>query len=253
MVHLSYSADALRSALLDEPSLWQAMVHGRDGRARERLIEHYLSFARMLAAKLYSKRYSNELDFDDYLQFATVGLIESVDRYQFTSDAQFTTYASKRIQGAILDGIELMSDRQQQISTRQRMLKERSHSLLTVPAGMERIETVFEQLAHVAMGMAMGYMLENTALYVQDEPEQPQNPYTSVELGQLRSRLLELVDSLPERERLLIKYNYFNHVPFETVAELWGVSRGRVAQIHRSALEHLRGLSRNMSRHDIAW
>jgi RNA polymerase sigma factor for flagellar operon FliA len=225
----------------------------RDGGARAGLIEHHLPFARMMAAKLFTNRYGDDIEFDDYLQFATVGLIEAVDRYLPGSVAVFTTYASKRIRGAVLDGVERMSDRQQQISTRQRLQKERGEALATEGAGGARIEDVFEQLAGVAIGLALEYILDDTTLYQDEELSQAENRYNSLELRQLRQRLLEMVESLPEQERLLIKYNYFNHIPFESVAQLWGVTRGRVAQVHRSALERLRGLSRNARLHDMAW
>src|SRR5471030_786211 len=110
-----------RMDLADEIKLWHAWNDEGQPIARERLIENYLPFARMMAAKSYGMRHSNEFEFDDYLQFATVGLIEAIDRYQPNSTALFTTFASKRITGAVLDGVERLSDRQQQISSRQRV------------------------------------------------------------------------------------------------------------------------------------
>jgi RNA polymerase sigma factor for flagellar operon FliA len=252
---LSPRAGKIQLSPADAAVLWHDWHENQNIAFRDRLIEHYLPFARMMAAKLYGKRHCAEFEFDDYLQFATIGLIESIDRYNPDSDSasHFTTYATKRIQGAILDGVERLSERQQQINTRQRRQNERTAlqgSILNDPSARGN---VFDQLAEIAVGLALGYILEDTNLYLNEEPVMPDNQYCGIELRQLRERLLALVEQLPEQERLLIKYTYFNHMAFESVAQRWGVTRSRIAQIHRSALEHLRKSSLDLRQYDVAW
>src|SRR4051812_34793299 len=113
----------------EERELWHAYLSRKDGKIRERLIEYYLSYARIIAAKLYAGRHHDEFEFDEYLQFAIVGLVESIDRYDPDRGAQFKTYASQRMIGSILNGIELLSEKQQQIRFRQRLMAERVESL----------------------------------------------------------------------------------------------------------------------------
>ncbi|PRC93922.1 sigma70-ECF: RNA polymerase sigma factor, sigma-70 family [Solimicrobium silvestre] len=230
-------------------ALWHDWHENKGREVRDRIIEHYLPFTRMMAAKLYSKRHSEEFEFDDYLQFATIGLMESIDRYESNSLAQFTTYAAKRINGAVLDGVEQLSERQQQISTHQRRLKERSK--LAGDALKTGTGTLFDQLAEIAVGLALGHLLDDTRLYFDDETIEPYNQYRGVELRQLQNRLQILVEQLPERERLLIKYTYFNHMTFDAVAQQWGLTRSRIAQLHRSALDRLRKSALDLKQYDI--
>jgi RNA polymerase sigma factor for flagellar operon FliA len=206
----------------------------------------------MLAATLYAKRHCDDFEFGDYLQFATVGLIEAIDRFNPQSTASFRTYATKWITGTVLDGAAHLSDRQEQINTRQRLRAERRSSRGN---GVDHSDDtdVFEKLAEIAMGLAMGYILEDTTLYLDEEREQQPSQYDSVAMQQLRQRMAALVEQLPERERLLVKYHYFNQVPFETVAEQWNLTRGRISQIHRRALERLREASLKIGTYDVAW
>ena len=250
MTTLSLTHRDLQSNTNEMDDHWHAWRNDKSKAARDRIVEHYLSFARMMAAKLYRKRHSEEFEFDDYLQFATIGLMESIDRYEVDSPAQFTTYAAKRINGAILDGVEKLSDRQQQISTHQRKIKERGNlvgEVLHDPAH----DNVFDQLAEIAVGLALGLLLDDTKLYVDNETIEPENQYRGIELRQLQKHLQVLVEQLPDRERLLIKYTYFNHMPFDTVAQLWGITRGRIAQIHRSALDRLRKSALDLKHYDV--
>ncbi len=226
---------------------WSAWRGQNDLAARELLIEHHLPFARMLAAKLYRDRASREFEFDDYLQFATVGLIESVDRYDPAGEASFKSYASHRIKGEMIDGVRGLSEKQEQIGHYARLQAERNASL----SGGAKDGNAFEKLAAIAVALALGHILDSAG---QEEVAiQPDNHYQGVELRQLRDYLLALVEKLPERERLLIKYNYFNHVPFESVAQQWGVTRGRIAQLHRSALERLRKSAAELRHYDVTW
>jgi len=235
-----------------EAQLWQDLRERGTAAARSHLIELHLPFTRMLAATLYAKRHCDDFEFGDYLQFATVGLIEAVDRYDPRSSASFRTYASKSITGAVLDGAAHLSDRQEQINTRQRFRAERRASLGNNIDSAHGAD-VFEKLAEIAMGLAMGYILEDSALYLDEEREMPASQYDGIAMRQLRERMAALVEQLPERERLLVKYHYFNHVPFEALAEQWNLTRGRISQIHRRALERLREASLKIGTYDVAW
>lgn len=61
----------------------------------------------------------------------------------------------------------------------------------------------------------------------------------------MSTRLRAAMRQLPERSRLLIQAHYFEHLPFKTLADRLGVSKGRVSQLHHAALADLkRALSR---------
>ncbi len=237
----------------EEATLWRTLRDEGNPAAREELVLMHLEFARMMAAKTYSGRYNDTLDFAEYMQFASIGLIESVDRFDPSMQIGFRTFAAQRIRGAILDGIVRMSEQHQQIKARQRLVSERAASL---QAGAEPASTpgaLFEQLGSVAIGLALGFMLDGTTMYQADEPASIDNGYHRLEMKQLRDQLGGLVDGLPERERMVIKYHYLNHLPFETIASLLSLSKGRISQIHRSALEQLRAAANNIGPCDLAW
>ena len=69
---------------------------------------------------MYSRRGGQDFEFDDYMQYASLGLMECVDRYQPGLGASFKTYATTRMTGSILNGLRL-TERQQQLSIQRRM------------------------------------------------------------------------------------------------------------------------------------
>jgi RNA polymerase sigma factor for flagellar operon FliA len=220
---------------------WTEFHVNRNAQVRARIIERFLPFARMLAAKAYAKRTYLELEFQDYLQYATIGLVESVDRFVPDFGAKFETFSAPRITGAILNGIESLSEKQQQISARKRAIAARLDSVKSSAPKVNTTDALFAYLAQVAVGLAVGFALEDSGMYQAEiEPVYADNTYQRVELKQLQRRILSLVNLLPRNERSVITYHYLQHLAFGEIAAILGLTKGRVSQIHREALQKLK-------------
>lgn len=207
----------------------------------QKLVLHYLPLARRLAASAFGRRYGASLEFNDFFQYALIGLMEAVERYEPSKGASFTTFGGYRIKGAILNGVEKLTEQQQQHQARKRILAERADTLKESARKPSSFDDLFTELASVAIGLAIGCILEGSGLYRVDEEEQaPETAYTRYELKQLRDQIGALVETLPERERLIIKLHYFHAIKFDDIAKEMGVSKGRISQLHHDALAALR-------------
>lgn len=235
----------------DMTPVWAALRGGADPSAREQVIEFYLPFARIMAAKLYAKRTYIELEFSDYMQYASIGLMEAIDRFDPERGVKFETFAAPRINGAILNGIESLSEKQVQVSARQRILSARVKSLKDAPPEPADSNALFGYLAELAVGLAIGFALEDSGIYQAEEASYPDNTYHRIELRQLRKRVGELVEQLPDNERRVIKYHYLQQIPFDEIATLLNVTKGRVSQIHKNALKRMGQIVRSIGEIDL--
>lgn len=224
---------------LNEDSLWDPKRGPLDCDARTALIDQYSSLVKTVSATLYSRRYDDEVEFDEYYQFGMVGLVESVDRYEPGQGALFETFATYRIRGAILNGLEKMTERREQNAYRSRLSKERLESLAENNDNEHEV-SLFEEMAEVALGMAICYMLDDTGLVQAPNKIADEQAYQAQELSQLRDRLIKSIDTLPERERLIMHSHYFQHASFTNLAEILGITKGRVSQLHKRALQLIR-------------
>lgn len=230
---------------------WRAYCDGGCASARLRLIERYMPFAKMLAAKQFGLRVERDSEFDDYRQWAMEGLIESVDHYDPERGIAFEAFSAKRIRGAILNRLESQSEISAQRAMRSRLRRERLSSIstpVTNDADRQSTEELFSHLAEVAVGLALGLMLENTGMFQpQDEASEAAEPYRNIEFAQLRQQIHALVERLPEREKTLVKYHYYFGFSFEEIAEVLSVSKGRVSQLHKQSLGRLRDMQKSTS------
>ena len=242
-------------AAADTDQLWTSFGHTRDAAVRERLVHAYTGFARIMAAKAFAKRLYTEIEFGDYLQYAMVGLIEAIDRFDPQLGNKFETFAGPRITGAVLSGIESSSEIQQQISARRRVVAQRVASLSVAAPGAapeQGPKAVFARLAELAVGLAVGFALEHSGMHRAEDAEYADNSYHGVELKQLRARLRELVARLPEPQRQIVYAHYVQNQGFDDVAHHMDLSRGRIAQLHKDALDRLRTLLRQQGGVDLS-
>ena len=237
----------------EENRLWQQLVERRDYSARLRLINHYLPLARKTSAILFARRPSSDLEFADYMQYATLGLLEAIDKYDPTKNASFTTYASYRIRGAVLNGIEKTSERTAQYSFKRRIKRERLESLST-DVSHELSADLFVEMVDVAVGLALGYMLEDSGMYHHgDETARQDDPYRCLEISRIRERFQLIVEALPEKEQLIIKYHYYENINFNVIANILGITKGRVSQLHSRALILMREAYASLNQFDVKY
>lgn len=237
--------------LAGEDLLWQRWHLQRDDSARETLARHYLAYARALAAQIYRRRITDELEFDEYLQFATVGMMESLDRFDPSHGVLFKTFATRRIVGAILSGVAALSERQQQLTLRRRVAGERTASLYAELPAEDNPELILRELASVGVGLALGFILEGTGMVKGGEEARPDNTYAQLELKQFQERIVHVVKKLTAREEEVVRLHYFHGSSFDDIAERLGLSKGRISQLHKQALSRLRALLGETERCDL--
>lgn len=229
-----------------ETQLWLRWRQEGDLVAHATLAEYYRPYARIIAAKLYRNRYNDELEFNEYLSFAVLGMLEAIRTFDPEKEVTFKTFSSQRIHGAVLDGVHCGSEAYRQIHARKALLAERK--LSPIPA-----RDTFLKLVEANMGQAVGYMLAGSIMYQPTESVTYTEPgYAHLELKQLQDKLLLLVRSLPSRESFVIYALYFNQVALKDIAATLGVTKVRVCQLRDQAVVRLRRMAVELRLTDLA-
>lgn len=247
------AAPETQPAQPDDAALWARWCAVSDAAAHALLVERYMPYARALAAKIYARRRNEEIAFEEYEQLAMVGLVESVNRYLPDRGAKFTTYALPRIQGAVLNGLERLTERQQQLAFRRRLAAERTASLAPDALEIEPTQRLLVQLEEIGVGVALGFLLEGTGMFQDPAEVLPEDAYAHVELRQLHAQLWDRVKHLTEREREVIELHYRQARRFDEIAEALRLTKGRVSQLHKQAILRLRALVTKSETCDVAF
>ncbi|MBO9714809.1 sigma-70 family RNA polymerase sigma factor [Sphingomonas sp.] len=221
-----------------EASLWRRYRFEKEVRCREQIFTRYRGLARSIALRQLRSRARNGMELGDMEQFAYEGLLVAIDRYDPLRGAPFGAFARRRILGSILDGASRMSELGAQFGYRRRAEAERARSL--APAQGE-IPDPLRALADLAAGLAIGLMLEGTGTIDRaDGADHRPNAYESLAWRELNALLAAEIARLPDREAAILRHHYENGVSFTQIAQMLGLSKGRVSQLHASAIKRLR-------------
>lgn len=198
--------------------LWAEWTEERDLGARETLICHYLPLVEFLAWHL--GRWIEASLRPDLYSFGVLGLIDAVEKYRPEVGVRFETYGSRRIRGAMTDGLRTAG---------------------WLPRGAERRSSrVIEKIVPVdfhSTSTAKGTRLDD-ALW---DPLQP-TPLDELVLEADHAEVADAVELLPEREHKVIVDHYYRHLPLAAIGKELGVTESRTCQLHRRALRLLEAI-----------
>ncbi len=209
-----------------------------DAESRIAMFNENVGLARTIARSLYAARTSNDVDYYDYLHYAFAGLLEAMDRYRVDGGASFNTFASYRIRGSVLNGIAKFSEFREQAAFRRHLRQDRLQALSKEICSNSR-DSLFEQMVELTLGLAIGFVLEDVGglRHADTEGDLLQQKYLT---AKTRAGLLKHVENLPDTERTVIQFHYFYQTSLTDIATALKLSKGRISQIHHSAIKRLK-------------
>ena len=192
---------------------------------------------------------------DDMVQAGMIGLMDAASRYRDDQGAQFETFATQRIRGAMLDelrqndwlprGIRKVQRRIESTLSRLEQRLGRPAAEVEVAAEMEMSLADYQALLQEAHGAQLFYYDdfdrdgEDNFLERSCADAQP-NPMQMLEDKRFRKTLANAIGQLPEREKMLMGLYYEQEINFREIAEVMGVTESRVCQLHSQAVARLR-------------
>ena len=194
-----------------------------------------------IAASLYKKRFDNSLEFDDYKHYGFIGLLEAKQKYTSDQGASFDTYATYRIRGSILNGIVKSSEKMQLYAYNSRREKDKLHSLKS--SRPTNRADLFDAFIELAGNLAIASLLDDMSESEVSVDVCSETYYRS----QMSSDLLLGVEHLNGNEKLIVTYHYFGGLDFQEVADILELTKGRISQLHKLALNKLRMILENSS------
>ncbi|MBG6244350.1 RNA polymerase sigma factor FliA [Candidatus Symbiopectobacterium sp. 'North America'] len=223
---------------MDKNSLWQ----------------RYVPLVRHEALRL-QVRLPASVELDDLLQAGCIGLLSAVERFDFLQGTAFTTYAVQRIRGAMLD--ELRSRDWVPRSVR-RNAREVAQAMQQAEQQLGRAPTEQEvaQSLNITLEDYRQILLDtnNSQLFSYDEwreehgdsaealleGNEEANPLHQLMEGSLRHRVMDAIENLPEREKLVLTLYYQEELNLKEIGAVLDVGESRVSQLHSQAIKRLR-------------
>jgi RNA polymerase sigma factor for flagellar operon FliA len=242
--------------------LWEEFkqneVSGAREGARERLILHYAPLVKYVASRVATGLPAS-VDQADLVSYGMFGLIDALEKFDLGRGNKFETYAIPRIKGAIIDELRAMDWVPRSVRFKAREI-EKAYSDLesilkrgpTEKEVAERLGVTLRELHEVINQISFVQVLQlDEILSVgSDRGEQVSlldtladrgtDPTTALEGEETRGLLAAAINSLSEREKIVVTLYYFEGLTLAEIGDILGVTESRVCQIHTKAVGQLR-------------
>lgn len=224
----------------EERALWEAYRDGGSAQLREQLFRHYQHLAKNMAGRYRRSNAGEFIEYAELFQLACTGLLESIDRFKPELGIPFRYFCNRRISGAILNGIAKHSEINQQISARKRVERERVASLRKDSRQPKTIDEQLDLLGEIAAGLALGFMLEDASQEARDMRSSEPDAFETLAWKQMVRLVSEEIHQLQPQQRDILVWHYSDGLPFDQIAVIMSLSKGRISQIHKAAIALLR-------------
>jgi RNA polymerase sigma factor FliA len=238
--------------------LWDDYKSTGEPDARERLILHYAPLVKYVASRVATGLPAS-VEQADLVSYGMFGLIDGLEKFEPGRGNKFETYAIPRIKGAIIDELRAMDWVPRSVRFKAReiekaytdletMLKRApSEAELAERLGISRRELhdVVTQISFVSV-LALDEMVsvgtdrgEQVSL-LDTLADKGIDPGAGMESHETRGLLAAAINSLSEREKIVVTLYYFEGLTLAEIGEILGVTESRVCQIHTKAVGGLR-------------
>jgi RNA polymerase sigma factor for flagellar operon FliA len=222
---------------------------------REQLVQQYAPLVKRIAHHLMARLPAN-VQLEDLVQNGMFGLLDAFARYEEGLGAQFETYASQRIRGAMLDGLRendwLPRSLRREMRRVENSLQRLEQQYGRPPSEGELAENLgmsladYQKLLQEARGHRILYLddftdEEGEGFLARHLGSSEDDPVARLEDKNLRQALVRAIDALPEREKLLMALYYEEELNQKEIGEIMGVSESRICQLHSQAVSRIRG------------
>jgi RNA polymerase sigma factor for flagellar operon FliA len=238
----------------------------------DRLVRQHIPLVRRLALQLVA-RLPSSVELDDLLQAGMMGLLDALRRDQRMPQAQFETYAVRRIRGSMLDELRCQDWLPRSVRSKARDIEQ---AMAALHQQLGRAPT--EQETANALGLSLQdyrAMLEDACGvqiihyedmgrsqeaadaapepahgHGQETPLWADNPLQCLMSKGLRKALVDAIERLPERERQLLALQFEHDLSQKEIAAVLGVTEGRVSQLRSQAVIRIRAALAGGSWHE---
>lgn len=226
---------------------------------RERLILHYAPLVKFVAGRIGAGLPQN-VDQSDLISYGMFGLIDALEKFDLSREIKFETYAVPRIRGAIIDELRALDWVPRSVRFKAREL-DKAHQALESKLGrspsdeevashlgvsVDELHEVVGQISFVSV-LALDDSVgggdeagEGRTLLDTLADAANADPTAALEGQEMRGILSHAINSLGEREKVVVTLYYFEGLTLAEIGDILGVTESRICQIHTKAVGNLR-------------
>jgi RNA polymerase sigma factor FliA len=214
-------------------------------------IEQYIPLIKYIAQRLATRLPSHIL-IEDLISSGVIGLMDAFTKFDPDKKVEFKTYAEFRIRGAMLDELRSLDWVPRSVRQKAAHVEKSMLHLLKKQGRPAEDEEIASELGlsldayYELIKELNGVPLLDREMLQQEEienlllDEEENDPFHLSSLKELKRILMEAIEDLTSKEKLVISLYYYEELTLKEIGETLGLTESRICQIHTQAILKLR-------------
>ena len=232
-------------------ALWSRWRSDQDTDAHQELLARYLGLVHHAAHEV-APRVRSAVSLDELISAGSLGLMQAMNGFQPERGLAFSTFAMRRIRGAILDELRARDPltRTERVHARrleqavtaceQRLGRTPTTSELADHLGVDhRTIHRWREETRTTTGPSLQESIGDRRM-AEQFGDGDLDAHTALELKERGGVIHAALDTLPARERLILRRSYLEEQSLATIARELGITESRVCQLRAQAIRRLR-------------
>lgn len=223
---------------------------------KEELVKMYLPLVKYIASRVIIGK-TKYIEYEDLISYGVVGLMDAISKFDETRGMKFSTYASIRIKGSMIDelrrnspiskgAIDKLNRYNKAVETLQKELGrepsaiEISNKLNITIKQMIEIENYINYISVVSLENYIFSDDDEIPIMGTIEDDKSPSPEAVLEKKEELEYLTKALKLLNEKDNLVLTLYYYEGLTLKKIGNILNVSESRVCQLHSRAIMHLK-------------
>lgn len=223
---------------------------------KEQIIQEYIPLVKYIASRVMFGK-NKYMEYEDLVSYGMIGLMDALSKFDSTKGMKFSSYASIRIKGAMIDelrknrpiskgamdklnGYNKAIDELQMELLREPTVKEIANHLNISLNEVAEIENYINYISMVSLENVIFSDDEDVNLMGVIEDKNSPSPDSYLEEKEQLEVLTQAIELLKEKDRLILNLYYYEGLTLKEIGIVLSVSESRVCQLHSRAIRNLR-------------
>lgn len=228
----------------------------REVDGKEQIIQEYIPLVKYIASRVMFGK-NKYMEYEDLVSYGMIGLIDAINKFDNSKGMKFSSYASIRIKGAMIDELRksrpISKGAMDKLNRYNKAIEELQSELLREPTNNEiakylgislsevaEIENYINYISMVSLENVIFSDDEDINLMGVIEDKNSPSPDSYLEDKERIEILTEAIELLKEKDRMILNLYYYEGLTLKEIGKVLEVSESRVCQLHSRAIRNLR-------------
>ncbi|GLC32368.1 FliA/WhiG family RNA polymerase sigma factor [Clostridium omnivorum] len=231
-----------------------AMAKAAD--VKVQVVEKYIPLVKYIASRVIIGK-TKYIEYEDLVSNGMIGLMDAINKFDQSKGMKFSTYASIRIKGAMIDELRknspISKGAMDKLNRYNEVVEKLQRKLLRDPLNSEiakelnislqdvsDIESYINYISIVSLEDLIFSEDDDMPLIGTIQDENSPSPEKSLEEKEELEYLTKALELLNEKDRIVLSLYYYEGLTLKEIGKVLEVSESRVCQLHSRAIVHLR-------------